>query len=185
MFLYKNPCRFELIYAFIGICVSKYKRMNRGRGRGRGRGAPRCLVCRNRRRRCDNDCEYGQYFPDNRATEFDNACELFGWNKLMRLMQSVEVDQRQATAESILVEATILKNNPRGCLGYVMDLNSQISSSLRELEITNQLLAFYREQENTNTPSQAASSIPPQSNQLGCSSRMQGPNIGDMVRNHV
>lgn len=94
-------------------------------------------MCWHQRRRRNEDCEFSQYFLANKSTEFQNACRCIGLANLMRLVRSVEVDQRQATTNSILVEATAWKNNPCGCLGYKLNLNSQISSSLRELEIAN------------------------------------------------
>lgn len=113
--------------------------------RGR-RASHACPLCRRQRRRCDGTCEFGQHFPATMSTEFENAYRLFGLNNMMRIMRSVEPHERQAAAQSILIEATAWRNNPRGLLGYEMDLRSRIQNTLRELEHVNNFLSVVRGQ---------------------------------------
>ncbi|KAJ1391837.1 Protein kinase domain [Sesbania bispinosa] len=100
-------------------------------------------------RRCDGNCEFGQFFPANRSGDFENALRLFGLNNMLRIMRVVEPEQRQAAADSILSEGTAWTNNPAsGLHGYELHLRSQVESSSRELQIVNQLLAICKGQVN-------------------------------------
>ncbi|KAJ1379146.1 Lateral organ boundary [Sesbania bispinosa] len=108
-----------------------------------------CPLCRRQRRRsgCDGNCEFGRYFPANRVEEFENAFRLFGVNNMLRILRTVEPQQRQAAADSIMIEGTAWRNNPpHGILGHELELRSQIRSSFRELQSVNQLLSFFRNQ---------------------------------------
>ncbi|KAK7317465.1 hypothetical protein RJT34_01728 [Clitoria ternatea] len=89
----------------------------------------------------DANCIYGRYFPPERATDLENACRLFGFSNLLRLMHSVRPNEREATANSILREGSVWTNDPvQGVLGKEFTLTSQIESFERELESTNKLL---------------------------------------------
>lgn len=115
------------------------------------RGANICLVCRRLRRRCPNDCEIGQYFPSNRSDDFHSALSLFGLTNLRKIMRSVEEHQRQTLANSILLEGKAWRLYPdRGLLGYKMELDAQISSTLNEVEIADKFLAYFKDQTNLN-----------------------------------
>ncbi|KAJ1381102.1 Lateral organ boundary [Sesbania bispinosa] len=106
-----------------------------------------CPLCRRQHRRCDGNCEFGQFFPANRSGDFENALRLFGLNNMLRIMRVVEPEQRQAAADSILREGTAWTNNPgRGLHGYELHLRSQVESSSRELQIVNQLLSICKGQ---------------------------------------
>ncbi|KAG5001062.1 hypothetical protein AAZX31_08G231300 [Glycine max] len=120
-----------------------------------------CPICRNQRRRHDDNCEFGQYFL-GRSTDFESACRLFGFANLVRLMRSVEPSERQATADSILMEANIWDRDPiNGAYGHVFNLVSQIQSFESELETINNWLAHIRDQQRQ--PSSFSPNIPNQS----------------------
>ncbi|XP_045792153.1 LOB domain-containing protein 9-like [Trifolium pratense] len=100
-------------------------------------------------RRCPPDCEFGQYFPANRNEDFQKAIKLFGLSHILRIMRSVEPNERQAAADSILFEGSVWRFYPQsGLLRYELELVNTISSSLRELQIANQLLAFFKNHAN-------------------------------------
>ncbi|XP_027192119.1 LOB domain-containing protein 12-like [Cicer arietinum] len=139
-----------------------------------------CLVCRQQRRRHNQECEMGQYFPIDRHEDFDRACYIFGLNNIIRLMQSVEKHQRHAAGNSILLEGRAWRLYPSsGLLGYQLELGSQVSSSLIELQNANRLLELCRNHANqdhdeSNNPLLSLSlatpsSNPHLSNQLGSS----------------
>jgi hypothetical protein len=108
-----------------------------------------CILCRKMSRRCPPDCEFGQYFPANRSEDFQKAIKLYGLSHILRIMRSVEPNERQAAADSILSQGNIWRSYPqRGLLRYELDLVNTIDSSLRELQIANQLLAFYKDHAN-------------------------------------
>ncbi|TKY68558.1 LOB domain-containing protein 28 [Spatholobus suberectus] len=142
-----------------------------------------CPLCRHQRRRHDDNCVFGQYFPDNRSTDFERACRLFGLGNLLRLMRSVEPSERQVVADSILREANTWANDPiRGAFGHAVNLTSEIHFFEEELETVNKLLAYCQDQARQANPTSqmgisSSSNIPQQSTQLGGSST-QIPSLG-------
>lgn len=108
-----------------------------------------CASCRHQRKRCDETCELAPYFPAKRYREFQNAHRVFGVSNIVKIMNAViEPHQRQAAADSILMEGNARRNDPvHGCLGIVRNLKSQIEFYEKQLEIANQQLAFFRETE--------------------------------------
>lgn len=110
-----------------------------------------CVLCRYQHKRHDASCQFGQYFPSNRASDFENACRLFGLANLLRLMRCAEPSQRQVMANSILTEASMFGNDPiHGALGQVLTLNNQIQSAERELDFVNTMLAQCSLQSTSN-----------------------------------
>ncbi|RDX64674.1 LOB domain-containing protein 28, partial [Mucuna pruriens] len=147
-----------------------------------------CPLCRHQRRRHDDSCVFGQYFPYNRSIDFERACRLFGLGNLLRLMRFVEPSERQVIANSILREANMWANDPfHGAFGHVFNLISEIQSFERELEIVNKMLAYCQDQaRQENQSSQidiyplvisSSSNIPQQNTQLG-GSGTQIPSLG-------
>jgi hypothetical protein len=125
------------------LSADKLTIMNRGEA-----GNPQaCASCRHQRKKCDETCELAPYFPAKRYPEFQNAHRVFGVSNIVKIMNAVvEPHQRQAAADSILMEANARRNDPvHGCLGIVRSLKSQIESYQKQLEIANHHLAFFRE----------------------------------------
>ncbi|KAH7519211.1 LOB domain-containing protein 22 [Ziziphus jujuba] len=107
-----------------------------------------CASCKHQRKKCDDNCELAPYFPASRFREFQNAYRLFGVSNIQKIMASVEPHQRQAAAESILMEGNYRRNDPvNGCLGVCRNLNSHIISYEKQLKIVNQQLAMFRQRE--------------------------------------
>lgn len=108
-----------------------------------------CASCKHQRKKCDESCELAPYFPANRYWEFQSAHRLFGVSNIVKIMSAVvEPHQRQAAAESILMEGNAWRNDPvHGCLGIARTLKSQIDFYQNQLDIANQHLAFFRETE--------------------------------------
>ncbi|CAJ2662742.1 unnamed protein product [Trifolium pratense] len=116
--------------------------------------ANKCLLCKRLRTTCNNNnnCEFGMYFPPHRNDDFKCALEVYGLTNIIRIMQSVEEDQRQATANSLLFEGFSWRFHPtNGLFGYKSFMDEQINSSLRELQILNNLLKFCKDHENSNS----------------------------------
>lgn len=107
-----------------------------------------CASCKHQRKKCDETCELAPYFPASRYREFQNAHKLFGVSNIQKIMNSVEPNQRQAAAESILMQGNIRSNDPvHGCLGVVRHLKSQIEYYEKQLGAVNQQLAFFHDKE--------------------------------------
>lgn len=114
-----------------------------------------CASCKHQRKKCDEACELAPYFPADRYTEFQNAHRLFGVSNILKILNSVDQQHRQAAAETILVEATVRKNDPvHGCLGITRALRSQIEFYKKQLHVANQYLTLLREREKVEQQKQ-------------------------------
>ncbi|KAJ4708655.1 putative LOB domain-containing protein [Melia azedarach] len=157
---------------------------------GGGSSSQACASCKHQRKKCDENCELAPYFPASKYREFQNAHKLFGVSNIQKLINSVEPHQRQAAAESILIEGNIRYRDPvHGCLGIVRNLKSQIALHEEELNAVNQQLAFFRERvkqqqlENFLNSSSVAPSVFDNYEAGGFNSLRAPPNlpnIGDM-----
>lgn len=114
-----------------------------------------CSSCKHQRKKCDQNCELAPYFPASRYHEFQNAHRIFGVSNILKIMNAVEPSQRQATAESILMEGNARRNDPvNGCLGIISNLKSQVEFYEKQLNIVNQHLAIYRGREKLEQQNQ-------------------------------
>ncbi|KAL6220994.1 hypothetical protein ACLB2K_008747 [Fragaria x ananassa] len=63
-------------------------------------------------------------------------------------MSWIEPHQRQAAADSILIEGNAWKNDPvHGCYGVIKDLAAQVAFQEKQLSVVNQHLAFHKQQQ--------------------------------------
>ncbi|XP_041005698.1 LOB domain-containing protein 7-like [Juglans microcarpa x Juglans regia] len=107
-----------------------------------------CASCKHQRRKCDESCELAPYFPASRYREFQNAHRLFGVSNILKILSAVEPSQKEAAAESILIEGNARKKDPvHGCLGIVRSLESQIEFYGKQLDFVTRCLALSRERE--------------------------------------
>ncbi|KAG6662022.1 LOB domain-containing protein 27-like [Carya illinoinensis] len=107
-----------------------------------------CASCKHQRRKCDESCELAPFFPASRYREFQNAHRLFGVSNILKILSAVEPSQKEAAAESILMEGNARKKDPvHGCLGIVRSLESQIKFYEKQLDFVTRFLALSREKE--------------------------------------
>lgn len=107
-----------------------------------------CASCKHQRKKCDPNCELAPYFPASKYQEFQNAHKLFGVSNILKIMAMIEPHQRQAAAETILMEGNARKSDPvHGCFGVIKHLMVQISFHEKQLSVANQHLAIHTEQQ--------------------------------------
>ena len=107
-----------------------------------------CASCKHQRKKCDSNCELAPYFPGSKYNEFQNAHKLFGVSNIVKIMSWIEPHQRQAAADSILIEGNAWKNDPvHGCYGVIKDLAAQVAFQEKQLSVVNQHLAFHKQQQ--------------------------------------
>ncbi|KAG6723342.1 hypothetical protein I3842_03G203700 [Carya illinoinensis] len=113
-----------------------------------------CASCKHQRRKCDESCELAPYFPASRYREFQNAHRLFGVSNILKILSAVEPSQKEAAAESILMEGNARKKDPvHGCLGIVRSLESQIKFYEKQLDFRKHNLDDYiRSSTSTDSP---------------------------------
>ncbi|XP_070668832.1 LOB domain-containing protein 22-like [Malus domestica] len=96
-----------------------------------------CAACKYQRRKCTQTCELAAYFPASRFVEFVNAQHMFGMSNIEKILATVEPDQRPATAETILFEGNIWRNNPSVVALVLPDssANKELKQQLDSLKI--------------------------------------------------
>ncbi|KAL6221968.1 hypothetical protein ACLB2K_005360 [Fragaria x ananassa] len=107
-----------------------------------------CASCKHQRKKCDSNCELAPYFPASKYNEFQNAHKLFGVSNIVKIMSWIEPHQRQAAADSILIEGNAWKNDHvHGFYGVIKDLAAQVAFQEKQLSVVNQHLAFHKQQQ--------------------------------------
>ncbi|KAF8393542.1 hypothetical protein HHK36_021786 [Tetracentron sinense] len=107
-----------------------------------------CAACKYQRRKCHKNCVLAPYFPPCRGEDFVNAHRLFGVSNILKILNNVEPDQKQAAINSIIFEANARKKDPvSGCVGTLRKLIHQFDAIRSELDITNQQLSYCRQRE--------------------------------------
>ncbi|KAK6147711.1 hypothetical protein DH2020_018623 [Rehmannia glutinosa] len=109
------------------------------------------------RRRCDQICFYARYFPSKRTEDFQNVHILLGINNTMKIINSVNEQDRDKIVETLILEARIRNENPvHGPLEVENRLRAEIGKTKKELEIVNKQLQFFRG--NNESPSDEGTS---------------------------
>ncbi|XP_033510468.1 LOB domain-containing protein 22-like [Nicotiana tomentosiformis] len=105
-----------------------------------------CAACKHQRKKCDANCQLAPYFPSNRSEDFPNVYRLFGVNNTIKLLNSVADDQKEKTAETLIFEGKVWKENPvYGCLGIERKLRAEIEAYEKELEMVRKQISFCKE----------------------------------------
>ncbi|XP_059291206.1 LOB domain-containing protein 21-like [Lycium ferocissimum] len=75
----------------------------------------------------------------------DANCQLFGVDNIIKLLNSVPDDQKEKTAETLILEAKIRKENPvHGCLAIERKLGAEIEAHEKELEMIQNHISLYK-----------------------------------------
>ncbi|XP_022731531.1 LOB domain-containing protein 27-like [Durio zibethinus] len=123
-------------------------------GGGGGADLHACSICEHRRKRCDNRCELPHYYD---------------MGNRVRIMDSDEPHQRQADAESILIEGNArLNHSVLGRIGVIRSRRSLVGFYESELQAVNQQLAFFKrkqqqKQQLDNSIASSSSTVSPPS----------------------
>ncbi|XP_060190573.1 LOB domain-containing protein 24-like [Lycium barbarum] len=96
-----------------------------------------CAACKHLGEKCDANCQLAPYFPSNATAEdFQNVYQIFEVDNIIKLLNSVPDDQKEKTAETLILEAKIRKENPvHGCLAIERKLRAEIEAHEKELEM--------------------------------------------------
>ncbi|CAH9061434.1 unnamed protein product [Cuscuta epithymum] len=104
----------------------------------------RCAACKKLRRKCTSDCIFLPYFPPTDPQRFAFVHRIYGTNKVGKMLQEVEEDERGDVAESLYYEARCRVNDPvYGCVGIISLLQQEIArceSQLAQVEAQIHLL---------------------------------------------
>ncbi|GKU87912.1 hypothetical protein SLEP1_g2239 [Rubroshorea leprosula] len=71
-----------------------------------------CAACRTLRRRCDENCILGPYFPSDEIEKFASVHKIFGASNVIKMIQMVEETKREDTVKALVYEATARLRDP-------------------------------------------------------------------------
>ncbi|KAL3829992.1 hypothetical protein ACJIZ3_018794 [Penstemon smallii] len=112
---------------------------------------PPCAACKHQKRKCDESCLLAKYFPVERIEDFENVQRLFGVNNVRNMLKSVEEHERDKTAESMISEARIRRENPvHGSIEVMNNLNAVTIQKENELEDFKKQLEEVKKIEHAN-----------------------------------
>ncbi|XP_075499829.1 LOB domain-containing protein 27-like [Primulina tabacum] len=101
----------------------------------------KCAACTYRRKRCGADCIFAPYFPAEKAEDFENVNWLFGVQNAINILTSVTEGERSKTAETMMIEARIRKENPvHGPLAIEKKLQDEIQRLRKEMQVVQEQL---------------------------------------------
>ncbi|KAK4415684.1 hypothetical protein Salat_2675800 [Sesamum alatum] len=113
-----------------------------------------CAACKYQRKRCDESCVLGRYFPLERAEDFENVQRLFGIQNTVKILNSVEENEREKTVESLIQEARLRRQNPvHGPVAVERRLWAEVEKVKKELDMVTKELKFFKGDDDHDKPS--------------------------------
>ncbi|EYU37161.1 hypothetical protein MIMGU_mgv1a023123mg, partial [Erythranthe guttata] len=105
-------------------------------------------------KKCDQNCALAKYFPAERSNDFENVYHLFGIQNTLKILKSVEEEERDATIESLMMEAKMrLKHSVHGHFSVARMLSFEIEKTEKELEIVRKKIHICKGADNRAGPS--------------------------------
>ncbi|KAK4415687.1 LOB domain-containing protein 27 [Sesamum alatum] len=113
-----------------------------------------CAACKYQRKRCDESCVLGRYFPLERAEDFENVQRLFGFQNAVKILNSVEENEREKTVKSLILEARLRRQNPvHGPVAVERRLRAEVEKVKKELDMVTKELKFFKGDDGRDKPS--------------------------------
>ncbi|KAL7095964.1 hypothetical protein ACP275_10G055700 [Erythranthe tilingii] len=113
-----------------------------------------CAACKHQRRKCDQYCALAKYFPAEKSDDFENVYHLFGLQNTLKILKSVDEDERDTAIESIIMEAGMRLEYPvHGHFSVARKLNIEIENTEKELELVRQKIHLCKGADNRGGPS--------------------------------
>lgn len=104
-----------------------------------------CAACKHQRKRCDSNCQLACYFPAGKNEDFHNVHKLFGVNNLMIILNSVGENERDKTAETLILEAKMRRDFPvHGYLAVKKNLEDEIEGYEKEIDEVKKKLSLFK-----------------------------------------
>ncbi|EYU45195.1 hypothetical protein MIMGU_mgv1a026380mg [Erythranthe guttata] len=113
-----------------------------------------CAACKHQRRKCDQNCALAKYFLAERSDDLENVYHLFGMHNTLKILKSVEEEERDATTESLIMEAKMRLEHPvHDHFSVARNLSVEIEKTEKELEIVCQKIHICKGADNRVGPS--------------------------------
>ncbi|EYU37157.1 hypothetical protein MIMGU_mgv1a022286mg [Erythranthe guttata] len=113
-----------------------------------------CAACKHHRRKCDQNCALAKYFPAEKSDDYENVYHLFGIQNTLKILKSVDENERDAAIESLIMEARMRLEYPvHGHFSVARKLSIEIEKAEKELEIVRQKIHICKGADNRAGPS--------------------------------
>ncbi|PNX94613.1 LOB domain-containing protein 36-like [Trifolium pratense] len=115
-----------------------------------------CAACKIQRRKCTQECIFAPYFPPDNPQKFAYVHKVFGASNVAKLLNEVNISQREDAVKSLAYEAEARLRDPvYGCVGLI----SHLQTKLRDLQ--NELVNAKKELASFHSPPQPPLLLPP------------------------
>ncbi|GAB4848948.1 hypothetical protein Ancab_003762 [Ancistrocladus abbreviatus] len=103
-----------------------------------------CAACKLQRRKCTQECLFAPYFPPDHPQKFANVHKVFGASNVAKLLQELDVPQREDAVNSLAYEADArLKDPVYGCVGLISILQHKLKQVKTDVDNARMELATY------------------------------------------
>ncbi|KAI6695268.1 hypothetical protein NL676_022978 [Syzygium grande] len=103
-----------------------------------------CAACKCLRRKCTQECVFAPYFPADQPQKFAYVHKVFGASNVTKLLNELNVSQREDAVNSLAYEAeTRLRDPVYGCVGLISILQHKLDLLQKELTTAKKELAAY------------------------------------------
>ncbi|EYU37163.1 hypothetical protein MIMGU_mgv1a018118mg [Erythranthe guttata] len=113
-----------------------------------------CAACKHQRRKCNQNCTLAKYFPAEKSDDYEKVYNLFGMQNMLKILKSVDEDERDTAIESLIMEARMRLEYPvHGHFSVARKLSFEIEKAEKELEIVRQKIHICKGADNRAGPS--------------------------------
>lgn len=103
-----------------------------------------CAACKLQRRKCTQECIFAPYFPADQPQKFAFIHKVFGASNVAKLLNELDVSQREDAVNSLAYEAEMRLRDPvYGCVGCISVLQHKLKMLHTELHNAKRELATY------------------------------------------
>lgn len=103
-----------------------------------------CAACKFLRRKCTQECVFAPYFPPDQPQKFAKVHKVFGASNVTKLLNELNVNQREDAVNSLEYEAeTRLRDPVYGCVGLISILQHRLKQVQHDLFNAKKELANY------------------------------------------
>ncbi|KAL5577515.1 hypothetical protein UlMin_019214 [Ulmus minor] len=103
-----------------------------------------CAACKFLRRKCIQECVFAPYFPPDQPVKFVNVHKVYGASNVAKLLNELDMSQREDAVASLEYEAAALLRDPvYGCVGHILNLHNRLKQVQSDLYAAKRELVSY------------------------------------------
>lgn len=103
-----------------------------------------CAACKYQRRKCTPECVFAPYFSPDNPQKFINLHKVFGASNVSKLLNELNVNEREDAVNSLAYEAEYRLRDPiYGCVGLISILQHKLRQVHQDLDSAKKELSTY------------------------------------------